>query len=233
MFKAGTHFLQIQRFNRPVEFIFKQYGVRISHGNSDKMIFLPVHFYLFKQFRGLNRFSHIHGDGRHFSVLHLHIEVFDPRRRLNADLGPVYDMMVIGIFPHAADSVAAHGASGAVQVVHIHLTVRHIRRFNQNQAVGTDSEMTVAHRYRQPGRILHLLLKTVHIYIVIADSLHLCKFHIILSSLILRAHCKTPNQFIVCKGSVPSWPPPQSPFHCPCCISADICAPPAPSCCCG
>ena len=133
--KVGTNLLQVKRLDGLLKFIFKHYRMRIPHGYTDKPIALSLYLQLFEQFRSLNRFSHIHGDSRDFPILHLHIKIFNPGCRLHADTGLIHYFVIIGIFSHAAHSVAAHCASGAVQIIHIHLTVGHFRRFDKNQAV--------------------------------------------------------------------------------------------------
>ena len=85
--------------------------------------------------------------------------------------------MVIDIFGNAADTVSAHGTLRAVQIVHIHLAVRDLRRADQDQAVGTDAKVAVADKFRHCGRIFDSLLKTVYIYIIVSNAVHFREFH--------------------------------------------------------
>ena len=165
--------LQIQGIN----LIHKQNGVRISHGNSGKFVFRSIYLDLLRKLGSLLRLAHIDGDRRYFAIFNLHIQIFNPGQCLNRNLRLVHDMVVIRIFSHTADAVAAHRAAGTVQIVHIHAAVCHLGWGNQNQSVGTNSKMAVTDGNRQLLRIVYRFFKTVDIDIIIAKSLHFCKFH--------------------------------------------------------
>ena len=169
----GSDRLQIQGIN----LIHKQNGVRISHGNSGKFVFRSIYLDLLRKLGSLLRLAHIDGDRRYFAIFNLHIQIFNPGQCLNRNLRLVHDMVVIRIFSHTADAVAAHRAAGTVQIVHIHAAVCHLRWGNQNQSVGTNSKMAVTDGNRQLLRIVYRFFKTVDIDIIIAKSLHFCKFH--------------------------------------------------------
>ena len=85
--------------------------------------------------------------------------------------------MIINIFRHTADSVAAHGPSGPVCIVHLHLKISFIRRSDQNQSVRTDAKMSVTDQNGSLLRVRHLLLKTVNIDIIVAAAMHFRKLH--------------------------------------------------------
>ena len=136
------------------------------------------------------RFSHIDLYERHFIVLSYgQIQRFDAASRGHCDLQLIHNAVIIGIFCHTADTVAAHSAPGAVSIVHIHLTIRHFRRLDQNQSVRTDTEVTVADPYGRAVWILYLFFKAIDIHIVIADTLHFCKLHYYASCMIRISIC--------------------------------------------
>ena len=85
--------------------------------------------------------------------------------------------MIVSIFSHAADTVAAHAALTSILIEHPHAAVCHLGWGNQNQSVGTNSKMAVTDGNRQLLRIVYRFFKTVDIDIIIAQSLHFCKFH--------------------------------------------------------
>jgi len=94
--------------------------------------------------------------------------------------------MVIDVFRNAADAVAAHRAAAAVGIVHVHREISLLGRLDQNQPVGSDSEMAVADFSGDPGRVFYFFLRAVDIDIVIADAVHFSKVHA-LSSVILTS----------------------------------------------
>ena len=97
---------------------------------------------------------------------------------LHVDLRLIHDSVVIGVFSDTADPISAHGTPGSIQIVHVHLKICHLGWFDQNQSVRTDSEMTVTDFDRCFPGIFNLFFKTVYIYIIISDALHLREFHI-------------------------------------------------------
>ena len=106
--------------------VHKYYRMRISHGNSGKAVLFSVDRDRFSDFRRRNRTSHIHRHKFHLSILYFHGQVLDPGRSLHVDLRFIYDPVIIGIFSYTADPVSAHGTTGSVQIIHIHLAVRYI-----------------------------------------------------------------------------------------------------------
>ena len=78
---------------------------------------------------------------------------------------------------NTADAVSAHAALASIFIEHPHAAVSHLRRADEDQAIGTNAKMTFTHQLCHARRILHGLLKTVHIDVIVSDSLHFCKFH--------------------------------------------------------
>ena len=152
--------------------------MRISHGNSGKAVLFSVDRDRFSDFRRRNRTSHIHRYKFHLSILYFHGQVLDPGRSLHVDLRFIYDPVIIGIFSYTADPVSAHGTTGSVQIIHIHLAVGNLRRPDQDQSIRSDPKMAVTDQLCRFAGIRYRLFKTVYINIIISDALHLREFHI-------------------------------------------------------
>ena len=153
-------------------------GMRISHADARKFKIFPVHRDLLRKLARKPRHTHIHLHSSNFPVLNLHIKTLDPGKSLHGDPRLIHKPVVISVFPHTADTVSAHGPLAAVLIEHAHPYVRDLGRTDEDQAVRPNPEMAVADKPRHPRRIVHTLLKAVHIHIIIADSLHLCKPHV-------------------------------------------------------
>ena len=111
----------------------------------------------------------------------------DPRRLLHhsehetvrnflarGELGLARDAVVVYVFGHAADAVAAHLGFAAVGVEHPHAGVGALRWADQDQAVAPDPPMAVADGARQHGHIIgNSLREAVHVDVVVARTLHL------------------------------------------------------------
>ena len=161
----------------------------ISHVDSYKPVFLPVYRDILRQPGCEGCFPHVHGNGHCLSILNFQLQRLDPCQCLHCD-GPfilIRQTMVVNVFSHAAHTVAAHDSLGPVRVVHLHSAVRCPGGAYENQSVGPDAEMAVAHIDGCLCRLPHRLLKTVHIHIIITCSLHFCKFHIRLHPAVLPA----------------------------------------------
>ena len=88
------------------------------------------------------------------------------------------DAVVVNVFRHAADAVAAHFRLGAVGVVHPHSGVGLIARADQDQPVAADAEMPVGNPPGQRGRIGGKRFReTVDVHVVVAGSVHFGEVH--------------------------------------------------------
>ena len=82
---------------------------------------------------------------------------------------------------HAADTVPTHAAFASIGIEHAHANGRaECARFDRwwrdkDQAIATDSELTVSNELRDQRGIRHRVLKRVDIDVVIADAMHLHK----------------------------------------------------------
>src|SRR5439155_20297864 len=84
----------------------------------------------------------------------------------------------INIFGNAAQAVAAHLRLATVGVEHAHAGVGFLGRTNQDQTIGADSEMTVAHCPPQFGRIGgHGVPETIKVEVVVSGALHVGEAH--------------------------------------------------------
>ena len=157
--------------------------VRISHIYPHKLQLLPRHLNGFRKFGRQKGSSHIHRQSLclHTALLLLLVQDQGPETgiRLHRQGLPVLrnQAMVVDVFSHAANAVAAHSSLGTVGIVHLHPTVRLVGRTNQDQAVPADAEAAVADQTGYLIGMVHFLLKAVHIDIIISDALHFCKFH--------------------------------------------------------
>jgi len=86
--------------------------------------------------------------------------------------------VIVQVLGDAADAVAAHLAFGAVGVEHAHPGTRPLGWHDQDEAVGSDPEMAIAHGDRQlrgiPGR---RLAERLDVYVVVAKAVHLGELH--------------------------------------------------------
>ena len=166
----------------------KDNRMRISHGHRRIEEFLSGHRNRLADhsgcvgnnrnlFRLQNRTPHIHADRFHLPVFYRQIQRLDSASGADRNPGLVRQSVIIHIFCHTANPVPAHSPAGSIRVVHVHLKIRHIGRLNQNQPIRSDSEMPVTDQDSRLLRMIHLLCKTVDIDIIIAASVHLCKFH--------------------------------------------------------
>src|SRR5262249_40040559 len=77
------------------------------------------------------------------------------------------------------NAVAAHLASAAIGVVHLHAGMSSIGRTDKNQPIAANAGATVAHLPRYRYWVSNLRGKRVHIDIIVADAVHFGKrqFH--------------------------------------------------------
>jgi hypothetical protein len=83
------------------------------------------------------------------------------------------------VFRHASNPVAAHLRFGTVRVEDSHPRICFPRWAYQNQAVRADAKMPVTDFSGDFGRTRYALVKAIHEHIVIPDSLHFRKFHLL------------------------------------------------------
>ena len=87
--------------------------------------------------------------------------------------------MVVHVFCHAPQPVAAHLRFGTIGVEHSHAGIgARVRRTNQNQSIAADAEMPVGNALGQ-GRGVggDRVGKTIDIHVVVADAVHFGKSH--------------------------------------------------------
>src|SRR5262245_49171752 len=90
--------------------------------------------------------------------------------------------MIVEVFCHTANAVAAHLRLAAVGVEHTHAGVRLFRRTNQDQAIGADAEMPIADGAAQRSRIARRRsTKAIDVDIVVAAALHFGETHVVFS----------------------------------------------------
>ena len=178
-----TNLLQSKR----IHVIYKNNAMRISHGNTGQRIVLAANLRrernntLSRQphrntGRFENRLAHIHFNGTNKAVLYLQTERLDTAECINPQRFLFGNAAFIDIAADTADSVPAHHGAGTIRVVQIHHGVSVFCGADQDQSIGTDSEMTVAQPSGQRGRIRgNRFFKTIDINIIIADAMHLCE----------------------------------------------------------
>ena len=86
--------------------------------------------------------AHVHAYLNDLAVFRVQGQVLDARQRLDRDLGAVTDhAIIVQVFAHAADTVAAHFTLTAVGVEHAHFCVCDLGRTDQNDAVTAYAEV--------------------------------------------------------------------------------------------
>ena len=86
--------------------------------------------------------------------------------------------MIIHVFSYTTYTISTHNSLGTICIVHIHTAVCLIRRADQDQPIRTNAKMAVADIFGHFPRMFHFFLKAIYIHVVIANSLHFCKFHL-------------------------------------------------------
>ena len=81
------------------------------------------------------------------------------------------------VFSDAANSVAAHLSFAAVGVEHTHLGVIFFRRADENEPVAADALMAIGNLDREFFGVFDFVLKTVDIYVIVADTVHFGKLY--------------------------------------------------------
>ena len=167
-------------------------SVRIAHRDAGQTVFLPEDLDRRKNRRPSgcirerrrnrrsfkDRSAHINTNLLRLPVLHRQCQGLNACSRRNFHDRLIGHSVIIDILSDAADPVPAHFSAAAVRIVHLHLKIRDIRRFDQDKPVRPDSEMSVAHEFGDLCRILKLCLRAVDINIIVADTVHLRKPHI-------------------------------------------------------
>ena len=101
--------------------------------------------------------------------------MFDAALCLDGKFRLLHDPVVVEIFPHAADGVAAHIPLAAVRIEHTHLCVRNFAGADEDDAVPADPLVPVRKAHRRAGRIGKLFLQAIEIDIIVARTVHFCK----------------------------------------------------------
>ena len=126
--------------------VHKYDRMRIAHGHAGHTVFFPVHkdrhihrpvtFCFHRHFRRLQfRFSHINLNQFHLTVFHRQVKIFDAAQCFHGNVRLIRQAIIIDIFCHTADAVAAHLSAGAVRIVHLHLKIRLVRRIDHDQPI--------------------------------------------------------------------------------------------------
>ncbi len=90
------------------------------------------------------------------------------------------DAAVVDILCNAADTVAAHHALTAVEVIHAHSRVGYIGRTNVDDAVAADAGVAVGKIDCELGIILNIILEAVNIHVIICTAVHFGKRDLLL-----------------------------------------------------
>src|SRR6185312_13804954 len=98
---------------------------------------------------------------------------FDGQRRF-ADKAVIVD-----IFRHTANAIAAHFRLAAVGVIHAHARVGLVGGTYKDESIGTDAEMAVADGPAEAGRIVrHGVREAIDIDVIVAAPLHFGETHV-------------------------------------------------------
>ena len=140
----------------------------VTHGDTGHAIFLTIHrdrsihycravcrllcgFRRYRHLcRGKDRIAHIYLYQSHLSSvcgdlpLHGELQIFYFAGTDDSNVCFIRQSLVIDIFCHTADTIAAHLRAAAVCVVHFHFKIRFLRRIDKDHTVTADSEMSVA-----------------------------------------------------------------------------------------
>ena len=99
------------------------------------------------------------------------------------DFGFGGQTVVIHVFPHATDAVAAHFPPGSVSIVHFHFEIAFFFRqpSNQDDTVSSDAEVTVRKKTDQSDLCLIVFRDgfsvCIDIDIVVSTAVHFGKAH--------------------------------------------------------
>src|SRR5690242_18494543 len=95
--------------------------------------------------------------------------------------------MIVNIFGHAANAVAAHLRLAAIGVVHAHTRVGLVGRTDKDQAIAADAEMAVADSATESGRIVrHRIPEAIDVDVIVPAALHFREAHRISSLPVLQ-----------------------------------------------
>ena len=97
--------------------------------------------------------------------------------------------LIIEVFAHAPDRIAAHFAFASVRVEHPHSAIRPFFGQNHHQAVSANALVPIAQPYSPCFGMLQRLLHTVKVNIIIAASVHFNKRTLHLFPPYLAAWC--------------------------------------------
>ena len=166
-------------------------AVRVAHGNAgDFVFFVKDSDLLFdgsitreidRDLRGHElRFAHIDRDSGNFAVFDMHAADLDAAFCLDMQNVFLRDAAVVDILCNAADTVAAHHALTAVEVIHAHSRIGRIGRANVDDAVAADAGVAVGKIDCELGVVLNIILEAVNIHVIICTAVHFGKRDLLL-----------------------------------------------------
>ena len=160
--------LRADLLNVKILYPFHKYdGMGIAHGYTCHVVFRVVYhdgsihyrrsvcrllcgFHCYRHLcRSKDGISHVHLYQRHLSSvrgglsLHGEFQIFYFSGADDGNVLLVRQSLVVDIFCHATDAVAAHLRTAAVRIVHFHLKIRFFRRIDKDHTVAADSEMSI------------------------------------------------------------------------------------------
>jgi hypothetical protein len=125
-----------------------------------------------------NWLAHVHSNAIYVASFEHQLELKRSPRRHDVERLATSDALVVYIFGHAADAVAAHLRVRAVGVEHPHLSIGVVGRTDQNQSIAADAKMPIGDRASHCRRVSgNRLSKAIDIDVVVAGAVHLGEFH--------------------------------------------------------
>src|SRR5262249_43629972 len=95
------------------------------------------------------------------------------------------DAVVVDELGYTADPISAHLRLAAVGVEHAHARVGPLRGTDEDKAVAADAEVPVADGATEGRGVLRRrIADAIHVNVVIADAVHLRKFHLYSHSMV-------------------------------------------------
>jgi hypothetical protein len=106
------------------------------------------------------------------------VHLKDTTTRFDAQRLPITHAAVDRKFRNTTNAIAAHHAFASVSVKHTHAHIRgNTGRYwiHHDEAVATDSNVSVTHPPSKRRWIFHRMLRTIDVHVVIAKTMHLDK----------------------------------------------------------
>ena len=172
-----------QRFqSQGLDIFDKGHAVGVAHGHAGDLIRHPVNRQRLIDHlarcgeRNLaaveNRLAHIDRHPRDAAVFELQKEDLEARVGIHFQGIGASQAVVVDVFAHTPDPVAAHRSPAAVGVIHLHAGVGGGRGADQDQAVTTNAGPPFAQPPGQAGRIGHCGREGVDVHVIVADAVH-------------------------------------------------------------